>query len=222
MALNCLLILSTCRRNKASTQDKKSRKNRSVGKDLTMERKFLEDLGLEKEKIDKIMTENGNDIEKAKGDKETVDKELTTTKELLKEANKQIESFKEMDIETIKKSAEDYKQKYEQVEQEKAKEIADLKKEKAIDLALINAKAKNIKSVKANLDLENIKLDGDKLLGFDDQVQALQKSDAYLFDIEEKIDVGNDGENGNTKETIPPEENKESKEDQMLKAMGLK
>lgn len=29
-----------------------------------MQRKFLEDLGLEKEVIDKIMTENSNDIKK--------------------------------------------------------------------------------------------------------------------------------------------------------------
>ncbi|MBE6857384.1 MAG: hypothetical protein IJO99_02760 [Ruminococcus sp.] len=31
-----------------------------------MQRKFLEDLGLEKDVIDKIMTENGNDINNAK------------------------------------------------------------------------------------------------------------------------------------------------------------
>jgi len=30
-----------------------------------MQRKFLEDLGLEKEVIDKIMTENGNDVNNA-------------------------------------------------------------------------------------------------------------------------------------------------------------
>ena len=31
-----------------------------------MQRKFLEDLGLEKEIVDKIMSENGSDIEKTK------------------------------------------------------------------------------------------------------------------------------------------------------------
>ena len=34
-----------------------------------MKRKFLEDLGLEKETIDKIMTENGADIEAEKANK---------------------------------------------------------------------------------------------------------------------------------------------------------
>ena len=33
-----------------------------------MKRKFLEDLGLEKEAIDKIMAENGNDVNAAKAD----------------------------------------------------------------------------------------------------------------------------------------------------------
>ena len=33
-----------------------------------MKRKFLEDLGLEKEAIDKIMAENGNDVNAAKAE----------------------------------------------------------------------------------------------------------------------------------------------------------
>ena len=37
-----------------------------------MKRKFLEDLELEKEVIDKIMAENGNDINVAKADYETM------------------------------------------------------------------------------------------------------------------------------------------------------
>ena len=60
-----------------------------------------------------------------------------------------------------------------------------------------NAKAKNVKSVKANLDLDKIKLDGDKLLGFDDQIEALKKSDAYLFDIDNTVDNGVENNGGN-------------------------
>ncbi|KIL46164.1 phage scaffolding protein [Jeotgalibacillus campisalis] len=51
----------------------------------------------------------------------------------------------------------------------------------ALKDALNSAKARNIKSVKANLDIEKIKLDGDKLIGLDDQLSALKESDAYLF-----------------------------------------
>ncbi len=51
----------------------------------------------------------------------------------------------------------------------------------AIEKALTTAKAKNAKAVKALLDMEKVKLDGEQLLGLDDQLKALQQSDPYLF-----------------------------------------
>jgi hypothetical protein len=56
----------------------------------------------------------------------------------------------------------------------------------ALKSALTNAKAKNPKAVEALLNKESIKLDGDKLLGLEDQLKALQKSDAYLFEAEQQ------------------------------------
>ena len=47
--------------------------------------------------------------------------------------------------------------------------------------ALRDAKAKNPKAVKALLDATTIKLDGDKLLGLDEQLTSLKESDGYLF-----------------------------------------
>ena len=49
-----------------------------------MKRKFLEDLGLEKEAIDKIMTENGADIEAEKA-------KTTEANTKLEDATKQLE-----------------------------------------------------------------------------------------------------------------------------------
>ena len=59
---------------------------------------------------------------------------------------------------------------------------------------LINSKARNIKSVKANLNLENVKQDGDTLIGIKEQVDKLIETDPYLFEIEKKK---NDGIGGN-------------------------
>lgn len=188
-----------------------------------MKTEDLKAQGLTEEQITYVMAENGKDIAREQNAKTTVEKELEDTKTLLKEANTQIDSFKGMDIEAIKKSAEDYKTKYEEADRKSKEDIAELKKTHAIELALLNTHhAKNVKSVKANLNLDNIKLDGDKLIGFDDQVEALKKSDSYLFDIEEKVDEGNGGDNSSKKETVPPNQEKETKEDQMLKAMSLK
>ena len=43
-----------------------------------MKRSFLGDLGLEKEVVDKIMAENGKDIENAKADYDELKAELKT------------------------------------------------------------------------------------------------------------------------------------------------
>jgi hypothetical protein len=56
----------------------------------------------------------------------------------------------------------------------------------ALKSALTGAKAKNPKAVEALLNRENLKLDGEKLVGLDDQLKTIQESDPYLFDIEEE------------------------------------
>ena len=56
----------------------------------------------------------------------------------------------------------------------------------AIERALTTAKAKNVKAVKALLDMDKVKLDGDQLLGIDDQLKDLKQSDPYLSAIPAK------------------------------------
>lgn len=59
--------------------------------------------------------------------------------------------------------------------------IARLRKETSIELALKDNKAKNIRAVKALLDLDKVSLDGDNVIGLDEQLEGLKESDAYLF-----------------------------------------
>jgi hypothetical protein len=63
--------------------------------------------------------------------------------------------------------------------------------------ALRGAKVRNPRAVKALLDTEKIKLDGDKLLGLDDQLGAIKESDAYLFDQEDEGTLAGRKPNGN-------------------------
>lgn len=56
----------------------------------------------------------------------------------------------------------------------------------SLDKALSNAKVKNSKAVKALLDTDSIKLDGETLLGLDDQLKAIKESDGYLFEEEQQ------------------------------------
>ncbi|GIN08671.1 scaffold protein [Shouchella clausii] len=55
-----------------------------------------------------------------------------------------------------------------------------------LESTLSNAKVKNVKAVKALLDLDSVKLDGDKLLGLDDQLESLKEKESYLFEPETK------------------------------------
>ncbi len=128
------------------------------------------------------------------------------TNEKLKNANSEIETLKttqaniQKEYDNYKKgsiSQADYETKKQEIENNSKAEIEKVRLESKIDLAINNAKAKNVKSVKANLDLEKIKLDGDKLLGFDDQIEALKKSDAYLFEIDKKVNKGLENNGGN-------------------------
>lgn len=68
-----------------------------------------------------------------------------------------------------------------QTKEEYEIKIAALRKETAIELALKDEKAKNVKAVKALLDLEKVSLDGDNLIGLDEQLKGLKESDPYLF-----------------------------------------
>lgn len=55
----------------------------------------------------------------------------------------------------------------------------------SLEKSLSAAKVRNPKAVKALLDTDSIKLDGEKLLGLDDQLKAIKESDGYMFEEDE-------------------------------------
>jgi hypothetical protein len=146
-----------------------------------MKREFLEELKLDKEVIDKIMNENGKDIEAEKSKVTTKDKELEGMKTQLGEANKQIESFKGMDIEGIKKAADDWKTKAEQAEVEAKKQIEKLQFDHSLETELQKAGARNPKTVKALLNMDSLKNADGTIIGLKEQLEKLKTDEAYLF-----------------------------------------
>lgn len=132
---------------------------------------------------------DGGYVAKEKFDaKETELKNISTQ---LTAANKQIESFKGMDVEGIKKAADEWKTKFETATADSEKQIAALRRDNAVDRALMAAKAKNPKLAKAALNMDLIKLDGENLLGLNEQLENLKKTDGYLFDDTGKEDPNN-------------------------------
>lgn len=126
-------------------------------------------------------------VEKAKHDE--VVEENKTLKTSVSERDKQLEDLKAAsgDNAELKKQIEALQQ--QNTEQAKAHEaeLAQLKLDNAIDAALTAAGAKNTKAVKALLDISKVKLGEDgKLSGWDEQLAAVRKSDAYLFTEKQK------------------------------------
>ena len=99
----------------------------------------------------------------------------------LSDRDNQLEELKKVDAGALEKTISELQETNKTQKSEHEEKIAKQQKEFAIELALRDAGALNSKAVKALLDTESIKLDGETLLGLDDQVKALQKSDAYLF-----------------------------------------
>lgn len=145
-----------------------------------MKTDFLKDLGIEQEIIDKIMAENGKDIESAKkpfADYDGIKTQLT-------EANKTIEGFKAMDIDGIKAAADEWKAKAEKAEQEAAAKIADMEFNSLLDTAITGAKGKNAKALRGLLDIDTLKASKNQSEDIKAALDALKESDGYLFDTD--------------------------------------
>ena len=101
------------------------------------------------------------------------------------ERDRQLEELKKVDAAGLQEQITRLQGENQSAKESYEKQIADMKLDYALDAALIGKKAKNPKAVKGMLAMEDIKLDGDKLLGLDTQLESLLKSDSYLFDTED-------------------------------------
>lgn len=148
-----------------------------------MKREVLTALGLSEEVIEKIMTEHGKTVNGYKSKVAELEEQIATYKQHVSDRDKQLE--------TLKKAASDSEKLQAQISklQEDNKKSADAYeakiKQMGIDnvtnLTLTNAGAKNIKAVRALLNLENAQLEGDTILGLSDQIAKLKESDPYMF-----------------------------------------
>lgn len=92
-----------------------------------MKRDFLKDLGIDEEVINKIMAENGKDINNAKGESEKLSAEIEQLKKELEGANATLEKVKDYD--NVKADVEKYKAEAEKSKTEYEKRISDMELE---------------------------------------------------------------------------------------------
>jgi len=109
-------------------------------------------------------------------------------KEMVAERDTQLADLKTWakDNEVLKAQIAELQAKNKQVTEDYEKQLKDQRFAFAVERAVAKADARNVKAVMALLDKTKISLDGENLLGFDEQVAALKESDPYLFGVELK------------------------------------
>ncbi len=147
-----------------------------------MKREFLKALSLSDDVIDQIMGENGRDVEAVKARFS----DYGEVKNRLEEADAQLQAFRDMDIDGLKKTADDWQKKAQKAEATAQQSLERLRFEYALDAALSAAKVKNIKAVKALLDMDALALAGDKIAGLNEQIESLKADNGYLFENTDK------------------------------------
>lgn len=120
------------------------------------------------------------------------DQEVKDLRKQIQDRDKQLDDLKTKAAgnEEMQKQIETLKTENQKAAQDFEGKMASQQLNSAIELAIHQAGAKNVKAIKALLNADNIKLDGEKLLGFDDQIKALRESDTYLFNEGGKPSVG--------------------------------
>lgn len=149
-----------------------------------MQRKFLEDMGLEKDVIDKIMAENGTDIEKAKHKLEV---ERDNYKDSLEIAQNSLKEFEGVDVKELKGKVTQLTADLAQKDNEYKDKIADMEFNSVLDNAISASKAKNSKALKALLDVETLKASKNQAEDIKSAIEAVKAENDYLFDSDEPI-----------------------------------
>jgi hypothetical protein len=171
-------------------------------------KELLEKAGIEEAKRDGLIADISKELPKHFIPKDKYNEVAEAKKKLetdIQERDKQLEQLKNAagNSEELKAQIEQLQAENQKAAEEWQATMSQMKLDFAIEKALTVAKAKNIKAVKALLDLEKIKLDGEQLLGLDDQLKTLKETDPYLFGESGKVGSGTNPPGAGTGEANP-------------------
>ena len=152
--------------------------------------------GITEEQLDWLMAQNGADITREKETARDVQTQLEAANKTIANLKKAAKEFDGVDVKDLKEKLSTLQSRYDT-------DLAAMRRDSAIELALTKARAKSGIAAKAMLDLEKIKLEDGKLTGLDELLEALKKDNGWLFEQDEgtgvKVDTGGEhGQGGNT------------------------
>nr|DAN79335.1 MAG TPA: minor structural protein [Caudoviricetes sp.] len=146
-----------------------------------MNKEDLLKLGLTEEQAEKVLSANTEQLKgfipKARFDE--VNNAKKQAEKDLSERDMQLETLKNStgDIETLKNTIKQLQDENKMAADKYNAELAEIKLAGAVDTALLGADALNVRAVKALLDMSKIKMDGDVLLGINEQIESLKKAE---------------------------------------------
>lgn len=148
-----------------------------------MKRKFLEDLGLEADVVEKVMIEAGKDVTALKAKVDDLTEQINVKDTTISEKNNKITELEKIDVEALK-TAE-----YERGKADGSKEIEVFKKQNALEKALQGCKAKDTSILSKMLDMDKVKFN-DKfeiVEGLEEQITPIKESHGYLFENDKPL-----------------------------------
>ena len=151
-----------------------------------MKTEFLKNLGItEQSVIDQIMAENGRDVSKVKGDLTTLQTRVNDLENDIKTKDATITSLqtKADSVEGLNQQISQLKTDKTNLETELNTKVAQIQKTHAIESGVRDAKARNLKAVMAQLDMEKITYENGELKGLTEQLETLKTGEdtSFLF-----------------------------------------
>ena len=139
-----------------------------------MKRKFLEDLKLEKETIDKIMDEHGKDVTKLTTERDNFKNQYETAQTALK-------GFEGVDVNELQTKISTLNTQLANKDTEWQGKLDELEFSGLLKDAVKGAGARNDKAVIALLDVANLKNSKNRQADITTALEAVKKNNAYLF-----------------------------------------
>ena len=148
-------------------------------------------MGLEKEQVDQIMTQNGADIEAAKKELQDQVTTLTTEKEELQgqlnTANETLKGFKDVDVNDLRGQIDKLTNDLDQAKKDADARVADLTFQQTLKDAIVAAKGRSTKAIMAELDLDTLRSSKNQNEDIKAAIEACQKEHDFLFESSEPI-----------------------------------
>lgn len=145
------------------------------------------------EEVDKQVSAELGGRFTSKADYNARNEELKSVQAQLAEAGKTIEGFKALDVDGIKKAADEWKAKAEQAEKDAAAQVAAVKFDALLEGAITKAGGRSTKAIKALLDLDALKTSQNQEADLQAALDGLAKESGYLFDAANKNEGQGEG-----------------------------